>query len=120
MDTPTIKGYWYLAMVKMTAEVGTANPIMACVEGIPYSSDHFCSSWTTGGMAGLGHLIMSFNPCPIYMTMVHNSTSRLPTEASRFQNQRLKNRAQNGSSPSWLPKRKRKYQNLFLIYKEIN
>ena len=95
----------------MTAEVGTANPIIACVDGIPYSSDHFCSSCITGGMAGRGHRIMSFNPCPIYITMFQTSTRRRPTEASRFQNQKLKKRAHKGSSPSWLPNRKRKYQN---------
>ena len=93
--------------VKKKAAPGTATPSIACVEGIPYSRDHLVWSWTTTGIPGLSHLMRSFRYWPMYMIRFHTNTRRRPMLASRFQNQRLKNRAQNGSSPSCVPKRKR-------------
>lgn len=43
---------------------GIAKPIIACVDGIPYSCDHLFCNLTAGGHAGLGQRIISFNPCP--------------------------------------------------------
>lgn len=62
---------WYLVEVKINTEKGAAAPTMACVLGIPYSSSHFLSNLTTGGQDGRGHLIMSFNPCPVKLIASH-------------------------------------------------
>ena len=46
----------YLCIEKYKKAQGNASPIMACVEGIPYSSSYLFSILITGGVAGLGSL----------------------------------------------------------------
>jgi hypothetical protein len=59
--------------------------------GIPYSSSHFFSRRITGGEAGLGQQMISFNPWP--RIHAQTRTTRLPTAPSTFQNQNEKNDA---------------------------
>lgn len=49
-------------MVYNKTEKGIETPTIACVDGMPYSSDHFFCSLNTGGEGGLGQQTMSFIP----------------------------------------------------------
>ena len=75
MATHSKNGYWYRFMVKMITDAGTERPIIAWVEGIPYSRAHFVSNWTTGGMEGRGQRIISFIPCPWNRDLINNKSS---------------------------------------------
>lgn len=57
---------------------------MAWVEGIPYSASVRISSFTTGGERGRGHLRMSLETCPMYITIWGEEMPQAVSKQSQF------------------------------------
>lgn len=71
-------------MVVMKKEKEMAVAAMAWVEGIPYSASVLISSFTTGGERGRGHLRMSLETCPMYITIWGEETPQAVSWQSEF------------------------------------
>lgn len=63
---PAVNEYTYLFIVNNTTLKGIEMPIIAWVDGIPYSCDHLLWSLVAGGQDGRGQQIMSFNAWPVH------------------------------------------------------